>query len=552
MAKPPESDSSPAAEQPSEFSFETDAVIPPIRTEASPVAQTSVSQWRPDVYAHKFIPEAMSAINSAPACSISIAPSVAVDFNHYVSTFAGSGFLRAIEVLPYYMFSGRASVESLDHLEPQNYGQYFGDCLTLELQAQIPESRCYYLYAVTLEQLDASKQLYSLRVPGLRDGTPSVSLGDFLTLRQLIIDPLTRLPRGMQAWLTSGAKERGEMAPGFTGFQVRAVIAGIDKLQELIILNAAGIESMLPPVCNVMFEPQPRVMHSLHRAVADVASALFRQENRITSAAVRKVRGVDKHDWLHRMLFPVDAHGIQQETLPSAVFPQTWFDKVLNFEQQVRVPAGFSSYSVLATEKNATETFWQKAVNAVQHRTYGIMCYLIHGPPGTGKTKTICEIVLQLGKDLTFRGSILLCAASNTAADILALRLRHFFEPGVLLRLNELSRTFAEVPQELLPYCWVEQDMFNLPPFPKLMAYKIIIVTCQGADALVQARVTNGDLISLQANMARAMDSEFETTDEPAQLHWAALIIDEAAQATEPETLIPLVCDLSELFFLVP
>lgn len=82
--------------------------------------------------------------------------------------------------------------------------------------------------------------------------------------------------------------------------------------------------------------------------------------------------------------------------------------------------------------------------------------------------------------------------------------------------------------------------MFNLPPFPKLMAYKIVIATCQGADTLVQARVTNRDIVSLQNDMARAIDPEPDAADKPALLHWAALIIDEAAQATEPETLIPL------------
>lgn len=149
-------------------------------------------------------------------------------------------------------------------------------------------------------------------------------------------------------------------------------------------------------------------------------------------------------------------------------------------------------------------------------------------------------MVVQLGMDPAIRGSILVCAPSNPAADTLALRLRSHFRPGTLLRLNEYSRTFAEVPQELLPYCWVEHDMFYLPPLSKLMAYKIVVVTCQGADTLIQARVTNCDLVALQDNMARAMNPESDAADKPASLHWVALIIDEAAQATEPETLVPL------------
>ena len=187
---------------------------------------------------------------------------------------------------------------------------------------------------------------------------------------------------------------------------------------------------------------------------------------------------------------------------------------------------------------SSTDPFKQKAVDAVQSRNYGDFCYLINGPPGTGKTKTLCEIATQLGHDTNFFGSILLCAPSNPAADTLALRLRVHFDPNSLLRLNEFSRTFAEVPQEILPYCYVEDDLFSLPPVSKLMAYRVVVTTCQTADVLVQARVTNRDLISLQSKLTITLGNGSLQNAVP--LHWAALLMDEAAQATEPEGLIPL------------
>lgn len=48
---------------------------------------------------------------------------------------------------------------------------------------------------------------------------------------------------------------------------------------------------------------------------------------------------------------------------------------------------------------------------------------MLHGPPGTGKTTTIIEIILQEVK----RGSkILACAASNIAVDNIVERLAQY------------------------------------------------------------------------------------------------------------------------------
>lgn len=149
---------------------------------------------------------------------------------------------------------------------------------------------------------------------------------------------------------------------------------------------------------------------------------------------------------------------------------------------------------------------------------------------------------MQLSRDSAYKGSILLCAPSNSAADTLALRLRAHFDPIKMLRLNSFSRTFAEVPQELLPYCYVMDDRFNIPPLEELMLRKVVITTCKDADMLVQAKVCNRDLIALQRNMFMAIHPECiaDAIKIATPLHWAALIVDEAAQATEPETLIPL------------
>jgi helicase MOV-10 len=73
------------------------------------------------------------------------------------------------------------------------------------------------------------------------------------------------------------------------------------------------------------------------------------------------------------------------------------------------------------------------------------------------------------------------------------------------------------------------------------MSYKVVVTTCRDADMLVQARLTNQALGYLTRNTLRVVAPEaYEAISEAQLLHWTTLLIDEAAQATEPEALIPL------------
>lgn len=69
------------------------------------------------------------------------------------------------------------------------------------------------------------------------------------------------------------------------------------------------------------------------------------------------------------------------------------------------------------------------------------------------------ELVLQI---LAYNrdAHILLTAPSNPAADTLALRLALYLGNEVMFRLQSSTRTFAEVPNELLRYSYVEHDRF--------------------------------------------------------------------------------------------
>jgi hypothetical protein len=74
-----------------------------------------------------------------------------------------------------------------------------------------------------------------------------------------------------------------------------------------------------------------------------------------------------------------------------------------------------------------------------------------------------------------------------------------------------------------------------------MMSYDIVVTTCRDADMLVQARLTNEALIHQAKTSLSAIAPKLSNSIVSSQLiHWTALLLDEAAQATEPEALIPL------------
>jgi len=354
-------------------------------------------RWRPDVYAHAFVPESLSAINRSRASMIHTPGVEGIDYGNYISNFAGNQFLSLLDPPQLLETSHGLSVNTLDHLNPKNYGEHFRNCLALDMNARIPEIRSYDIFAATLEIQHLTPQVYSLSVPGLRDGTPSITFSDSVLLRQLILDPATGLPRGMSDWLApGGGLERGLQAPGFTGYEISAVVLAIDRAKEVLYRRAYGLELAGNPICNVSFVVQASLITSVQRAVADVAEQLTREvgviqprnitigptgayirssdiphqhlgpstEQNAVIAAFRKgkqpptslmamqsnpltrqhVIGDDlsqseaKNVWLQRMLFPQEANGVQQKDLPSVAFPQSWSDTNLNYEQKLCVP----------------------------------------------------------------------------------------------------------------------------------------------------------------------------------------------------------------------
>ncbi|KAK9460409.1 P-loop containing nucleoside triphosphate hydrolase protein [Lipomyces oligophaga] len=435
-------------------------------------------EWTPDIYANKFTPSWQKSVNSYPALSTSSVAPPCVDWKMYVQEFAGN---RIIQYEPPSTFEQALSVANSlksKELSISTYQHYFNYLLSADLTAQRAEVARYALYSVPLQISDPSTFMFALSCPGIREFTPDVAIGDLLLFRQLRPQFAAHGPAS------------------FTGYIHEGIIWQINRNDGLVYVRIDGL-----------------ILES------NLFNVEFTTDHQIFSVRIDTVRNfalelVDRMDNFSReMLFPNDLDGVMQTTLSKGTFDFDWVDDGQNFEQQ-------------------------KAIDAIVSQNYGHVPYLISGPPGTGKTRTIVEATIQLIKSNP-DCHILLCAPSDSAADTLALRLRHNMSNQDLFRLNNDRRSFAEVPMELLHYCETSSvmaiDLFVLPEFAKLMKFRVVVSTCRDAKLLLEAQCTNRSLSRLDDYMRKAFGYS-----SPKRLHWNALLIDEAGQGTEPDCLIPL------------
>nr|XP_023014733.1 probable RNA helicase armi [Leptinotarsa decemlineata] len=156
--------------------------------------------------------------------------------------------------------------------------------------------------------------------------------------------------------------------------------------------------------------------------------------------------------------------------------------------------------------------------------------YIIFGPPGTGKTVTLIEAILQIIRLLP-HSRILVTAPSNSAADLIALRLINsgVLVPGDLVRVISHNYAMSEaIPIDLIPYCATGSNAKEGTAMPEMSSsgiqfdcsrtvlgrHRITVATCSAAGQFFSMGFPKG--------------------------HFSHIIVDEAAQAGEPDVMIPL------------
>ena len=127
------------------------------------------------------------------------------------------------------------------------------------------------------------------------------------------------------------------------------------------------------------------------------------------------------------------------------------------------------------------------AVSAIVAGRSGRAPYLVFGPPGTGKTVTLVEAIKQVWRLEDGETHILACAPSNTAADLLAVRLARHVPANQIIRLNALSRADEAIPAGVRQYSNIGPDGLFIPTMAELSKYRIIVSTLVTAGKLASA-----------------------------------------------------------------
>ncbi|XP_022223447.2 probable RNA helicase armi, partial [Drosophila obscura] len=154
--------------------------------------------------------------------------------------------------------------------------------------------------------------------------------------------------------------------------------------------------------------------------------------------------------------------------------------------------------------------------------------YVIFGPPGTGKSATLVEAVLQVVRNVA-TSRLLVVAPSNSAADLITKRIiasNTLANDADIIRLVSHNQTDKGLlPPELIKYC-ASLDMF---------LNSNMTVTASGLRLHCQwwFFTTQRIIVGTSATLGNLMQMPFSPG------HFTHLFVDEAGQLSEPQILLP-------------
>lgn len=168
---------------------------------------------------------------------------------------------------------------------------------------------------------------------------------------------------------------------------------------------------------------------------------------------------------------------------------------------------------------------------------------ILQGPPGSGKTSTIYEIILQLLENLHYY-PILVVAASNLAVDNIAEKMLPQYK-DIVLRITSLSKEREYNEDHPLGSVCLHNKVSNiLPPnlqdIERRLKRNSSSVSSSEFNKYLDACNRYGSQLVSQANIIFATTAGIAGPYLKNVKNMPVIIMDEATQSSEPSTLIPL------------
>ncbi|XP_014214537.1 probable RNA helicase armi [Copidosoma floridanum] len=364
-----------------------------------------------------------------------------------------------------------------------NYKQRFNYLLYLEEIAMVLDMKRFSMESAVLHR---NGEYMTLNVPGLAEKRPSLIIGDRVIIHY--------------KWETE--------SKCYEGF-----IHKIKCSDVYLKFNAVFHEIYDGEECTVGFRASTTVLQRCHAAIGTVIKNLgpdflFPQK-------------VEQKEPQYNFVDVSDGEAKELE-LPN----------LFNSEDRIKLIESILYKRELKWFNKKLNPYQKEAVKNILRGLARPLPYVIFGPPGTGKTITVVEAILQIYYTIT-ESRILIATPSNSSANLITERLldARVLQPGDLVRLVAYHYLDSDmIPELLLPFCvtadiaeeGTRTDINRADPrgcqtqvtLKTLCRHRIIIGTCSALGILYNMGCKPG--------------------------HFTHLFVDEAGQASEPEIMIPL------------
>ncbi|CAN0164996.1 unnamed protein product, partial [Ectocarpus fasciculatus] len=293
------------------------------------------------------------------------------------------------------------------------------------------------IYSLSRATLDKRGTCLRLAVPGLAEKRPSLLRGDAV----LATD-----------------------AAGKNGVTYKGYIHVVEQDHVLLMFDAKfHTQHTEGRRYSIEFVYPRRTLRIIHQGLTLAVSA----------------EGSDRAEFLASILFPAQ-RGISNKNDDSVL---AGLAGSLCLESPEDIMA-FTNRRLNTEQKLAVKRIVRRSRESASHlgSSAVVAPYVIFGPPGTGKTVTVVEAALQLLKAGDNHTRLLLCAPSNTAADLLVSRLA---AAGVgttdMFRVMSFMRNQNEVSDDVKKYCCYDPKFpggYTLPHLAQLLDKRVIVSTC--------------------------------------------------------------------------